>query len=248
MNKIKAIFNWSGGKDSALALYHTIKEEKFDITALMTTVNAKFNRISMHGVRNELLYAQGKSIGIPIKEIRLPEMPSMLAYDETMKTVLLELKKKEITHSIFGDIFLEDLRTYRENKLKEVGLKAHFPLWKRNTTEIVHEFIDLGFKTVVVCVKAELLGEDFTGRIIDRDFLKDLPKNVDPCGENGEFHTFVFDGPIFKKPIAYTLGEKIYKEYEAPKNKEDNCFLSAMDKKPAGFYFCDLIPTEQETN
>ncbi|MDO9275091.1 MAG: diphthine--ammonia ligase [Lutibacter sp.] len=248
MNKIKAIFNWSGGKDSALALYHILKEEKFDIEALMTTVSAKYNRISMHGVRNELLYAQGKSIGIPIKEIRLPEMPSMLAYDETMKTVLLELKKNEITHSIFGDIFLEDLRAYRENKLKEVGFTAHFPLWKRNTTEIVHEFIDLGFKTVVVCVKAELLGEDFTGRVIDRDFLKDLPKKVDPCGENGEFHTFVFDGPIFKKPIAYTLGEKIFKEYEAPKNKEDNCFLAAMDKKPAGFHFCDLIPIELKNN
>ena len=225
MNKIKAIFNWSGGKDSALALYHVLKEGKFDIDALMTTVNSKYNRISMHGVRNELLYAQGESIGIPIKEIRLPETPSMLEYNETMKTVLLELKKKEITHSIFGDLFLEDLRAYRENKLKEVGLTAHFPLWKRNTTEIIHEFIDLGFKTVVVCVKSELLGKEFTGRIIDRDFLKDLPKNVDPCGENGEFHTFVFDGPIFKTPITYTLGEKIFKEYEAPKNKEDNCFL-----------------------
>lgn len=242
MNKIKAIFNWSGGKDSALALYHILKEGKFEIDALMTTVNSKYNRISMHGVRNELLYAQGKSIGIPIKEIRLPETPSMLEYNETMKTVLLELKKKEITHSIFGDLFLEDLRAYRENKLKEVGLTAHFPLWKRNTTEIIHEFIDLGFKTVVVCVKSDLLGEEFTGRIIDRDFLKDLPKNVDPCGENGEFHTFVFDGPIFKTPIAYTLGEKIFKEYDAPKNKEDNCFLSTIDEKPAGFHFCDLIP------
>jgi len=242
MNKTKAIFNWSGGKDSALALYHILKEDKFDIEALMTTVNAKYNRISMHGVRNELLYEQGKSIGIPIKEILLPEMPSMLVYNETMKDVLLELKNKEITHSIFGDIFLEDLRAYRENKLKEVGLKAHFPLWKRNTTEIVHEFIDLGFKTVVVCVKSELLGDEFTGRIIDKNFLKDLPKNVDPCGENGEFHTFVVDGPIFKKPIAYTLGEKIFREYEAPKNKEDNCFTSTNNEKPAGFHFCDLIP------
>ena len=248
MNKIKAIFNWSGGKDSALALFHILKEEKFDITALMTTVNAKYNRISMHGVRNELLYAQGKSIGIPIKEIRLPEMPSMLEYNETMKGVLSELKKEKITHSIFGDIFLDDLRTYRENKLKEVGLTAHFPLWKRDTTKLVHEFIDLGFKTVVVCTKAELLGEDFTGRIIDRDFLKDLPKNIDPCGENGEFHTFVFDGPIFKKPIEYTIGERIFKEYQAPKNKEDSCFSAAMDKKPAGFHFCDLIPIENEIN
>jgi len=242
MKKKKAIFNWSGGKDSSLALYHILKEKQFDIAGLMTTVNSKFDRISMHGVRRELLYAQGEAIGLPIKEIRLPEMPTMAVYDETMKEVLLGLKKEQVTHSIFGDIFLEDLRAYRENKLADVGLKAHFPLWKRDTTELVHEFIDLGFKTVVVCVKSELLSQDFAGRIIDEQFLKDLPKNVDPCGENGEFHTFVFDGPIFNKPIAYNLGEKVYKEYKAPKNKEDACYSKEPVKKQAGFHFCDLIP------
>lgn len=248
MDRLKAIFNWSGGKDSSLALYHILKEGKFDITALMTTVNSKYDRISMHGVRKELLYAQGESIGIPIKEVRLPEMPSMSEYDEMMLGVLSELKKDQVTHSIFGDIFLEDLRTYRENRLKEVGLTAHFPLWKRDTTELVHEFIDLGFKTVVVCVKSELLSDEFSGRIIDREFLKDLPKNVDPCGENGEFHTFVFDGPIFNKPIKYTLGEKVFKEYEAPKDKEDSCFSGSPSKKPSGFHFCDLIPIDNENN
>lgn len=247
MDNIKAIFNWSGGKDSALALYHVLQEQRFHISELLTTVNSKYNRISMHGVRNELLFAQGASIGIPIKEIRLPEMPSMKAYDETMKGVLSKLKKEKITHSIFGDIFLDDLRIYRENRLKEVGLIAHFPLWKRNTTELVHEFIDLGFKTVVVCVKSELLDKEFTGRVIDSDFLKDLPKNVDPCGENGEFHTFVFDGPIFKNPINYSLGEKVFKEYNTPKNKENSCFIEATEK-PAGFHFCDLIPVSNENN
>jgi len=242
MEKIKSIFNWSGGKDSSLALYHILREGKYDVKALMTTVNAKYERISMHGVRKELLYAQGKSIGIPVKEIRLPEMPSMSAYDETMKNVLTDIKKQEITHSIFGDIFLEDLREYRESRLSEVGLKGHFPLWKRDTTELVQEFIDLGFKTVVVCVKSELLGEEFAGRVIDKDFLKDLPKGVDPCGENGEFHTFVFDGPIFKEPIKYELGEKVFKEYKAPKNKEDSCFSNSDNKKPSGFHYCDLIP------
>lgn len=242
MSKTKAIFNWSGGKDSSLALYHILKEDNFDISALMTTVNSKFDRISMHGVRKELLYEQGKSIGIPIKEIRLPEMPTMSEYDETMRNVLSELTQEGITHSIFGDIFLEDLRDYRVNKLAEIGLKGHFPLWKRDTTKLVHEFIDLGFKTVVVCTKAELLGEEFTGRIIDKDFLKDLPKNVDPCGENGEFHTFTFDGPIYKYPIEYTLGEKVFKEYKAPKNKEDSYHSAELKNKPAGFHFCDLIP------
>lgn len=245
MSKSKAIFNWSGGKDSSLALYHILKEGNFDISALMTTVNSKFDRISMHGVRKELLYEQGKSIGLPIKEIRLPEMPTMSEYDETMKNVLSDLIKDGITHSIFGDIFLEDLKKYREDRLAEVGLKGHFPLWKRDTTELVHEFIDLGFKTVVVCTKAELLDESFTGRIIDKDFLKDLPKNVDPCGENGEFHTFTFGGPIFKYPIEYTLGEKVFKEYKAPKNKEDSCYSADVKKNPAGFHFCDLIPTSK---
>ena len=240
--KLKAIFNWSGGKDSALALHHLLQEGKYDITGLMTTVNARYNRVSMHGVRRELLYAQGKSIGIPVKEIRLPEMPSMAVYDDTMKAVLSDLKKEKITHSIFGDIFLEDLRKYREERLKEAGLTALFPLWKKDTRRLVHEFIDLGYKTVVVCVKADVLAADFAGRTIDHDFLKDLPKNVDPCGENGEFHTFVYDGPVFREPIKFTLGEKVYKEYEAPKTKNDTCSSATKDLKPAGFHYCDLIP------
>ncbi|MFD1294043.1 diphthine--ammonia ligase [Lutibacter holmesii] len=234
MKQHKAIFNWSGGKDSALALYHILNDEKFDVTQLVTTVNSKFNRISMHGVRNELLTAQGKEIGLPIQRILLPETPSMEDYDAIMKRQLIEINKQKITHSIFGDIFLEDLRTYRETRLKEVGLQGYFPLWKRNTTELVNEFIDLGFKTMIVCCKAELLGSEFTGRVIDKELLKDLPKNVDPCGENGEFHTFVFDGPIFKNPIQFKIGEKTYKEYEI--SKDDN------SKKESGFHFCDLIP------
>ncbi|MDV7187543.1 diphthine--ammonia ligase [Lutibacter sp. TH_r2] len=234
MNKKKAIFNWSGGKDSALALYHVLKDNKFDIAQLVTTVNSKYNRISMHGVRNELLTAQGLELGLPIKRILLPETPSMEDYDAIMKDQLTDINSQKITHSIFGDIFLEDLRAYRETRLKEVGLKGYFPLWKRDTTEIVNEFIDLGFKTIVVCASSKLLGNDFTGRIIDKDFLKDLPKNVDPCGENGEFHTFVFDGPIFKNPIKFKLGEKTYREYEI--TKDDN------STNASGFHFCDLIP------
>ena len=189
-----------------------------------------------------MLYAQGEAIGLPIKEIRLPEMPSMSEYEAKMTEVLTELQQEKVNHSIFGDIFLEDLRKYREDRLKEVGMIGHFPLWKRDTTKLVHEFIDLGFKTVVACVKSELLDKSFAGRIIDKDFLKDLPKNVDPCGENGEFHTFVFDGPIFKKPIDITIGETIFKEYEALKNIDYTCHSSEPDFKPSGFYFCDILP------
>src|SRR5690606_26105595 len=151
--------------------------------------------------------------------------------------------QKGYTHSIFGDIFLEDLKKYREDKLAEQGFTAHFPIWKRDTTELIHEFIDLGFKTIVVCVKAELLDESFTGRVIDRDFLKDLPETVDPCGENGEFHTFVFDGPIFSSPVPFEVGEKVYREYRAPKSADDVC-KPGDDAKPLGmgFWFCDLVP------
>ncbi|MDN3671030.1 diphthine--ammonia ligase [Echinicola jeungdonensis] len=240
---IKSIFNWSGGKDSALALYKVLNEGQFEIHTLMTTVNSHFNRISMHGVRKELLQAQGKSIGLPIKEILLPEMPSMSEYDQTMKNTLSGLKKEGITHSIFGDIFLEDLKQYREDRLAEVGIKGHFPLWKKDTKELIHEFIDLGFKTIVICTKAELLPSEFAGRIIDKEFLKDLPKDVDPCGENGEFHTFVYDGPIFKEPVSFSLGEKVFKSYNAPKDKNDSCLPADEKPKPqAGFHYCDLIP------
>lgn len=234
----KAVFNWSGGKDSALALHYVMQQKQFEVTSLLTTINSKYNRISMHGVRKELLHAQSNSIGIPVKEIILPEMPSMADYNDIMKKSMSELKKSGVEYSIFGDIFLEDLKKYREEKLEEVGMKAYFPLWKRDTSELIREFIDLGFKTIVVCADAEL-GEDFTGRIIDNDFLIDLPKDVDPCGENGEFHTFVFDGPIFKYPIKFNLGEKVHKEFPAPESNEDSC---NTDAKKSAFYYCDIIP------
>ncbi|PWJ43041.1 Dph6-related ATP pyrophosphatase [Sediminitomix flava] len=246
---IKSIFNWSGGKDSALALHYILEEKKYDVQALMTTVSDKYDRISMHGVRTSILRAQGEAIGLPIKEIRLPEMSSMEVYDNTMKEVMTELQKEGVTHSIFGDIFLEDLKAYRDEKLAQTGMTGHYPLWKRDTTELVHEFIDLGFKTVVACINSELLDKEFAGRVIDKDFLKDLPKNVDPCGENGEFHTCIVDGPIFKNPLKYELGDVTFREYKAPE-KEDDAGYSSHDKshpkndKKSGFYFCDIIPVE----
>jgi len=247
---MKSIFNWSGGKDSALALYHTLKEKKYNVTTLLTTVNEEYDRVSMHGVRKQLLYKQAEAIGIPVKAICLPESPSMLVYETIMKKELLKLQKTGITHSLFGDIFLEDLKHYRENKLQEIGLSAHFPLWKRNTPELIREFIDLGFRTIIVCVKADVLGQEFAGRIIDKDFLTDLPKNIDPCGENGEFHTFVFDGPIFKNPIPIEVGKTIYREYiNSCASNTTNCSSKAnicpssnsTSKNNMGFYFCDLL-------
>jgi uncharacterized protein (TIGR00290 family) len=235
---MKAFFNWSGGKDSALALYHAQKSGLYSIKKLLTNINGKHRRISMHGVREELLKKQAESIGLPLQKIILPEEPSMQEYEQQMKENLLALKKENFTHAVFGDIFLEDLKNYREQQLATVGLTAIFPIWKRDSVELIHEFLDLGFKTILVCVKADLLPKDFAGRVIDREFLKDLPKNVDACGENGEFHTFVFDGPVFSKPIHFVKGEVVYKEYIAPKTDE-KLTTTALS---CGFYFQDLIP------
>lgn len=239
----RSFFSWSGGKDSSLALYHALNAGRYSIEKLLTNVNNQYRRISMHGVREELLEQQATSIGIPLQKLVLPDQPSMAEYEVQMMQTMRQLREEKFTHSIFGDIFLEDLKIYREAQLAKVNMTAVFPLWKRDTTELIHEFIDLGFKTIVVCIKAELLDESFAGRIIDKDFLKDLPENVDPCGENGEFHTFVFDGPIFKRPISYKTGEKVFREYKAPENDKDKCFSSQPSRPSSiGFWFCDLFP------
>lgn len=238
--KKPCIFNWSGGKDSSLALYHALKNPEFDIRYLVTTINDAVNRVSMHGVRESLLQAQAQSIGIPLYQIRLPEMPGMKEYDEIMHFHLSKFKEEGITHSIFGDIFLEDLKKYREDKLAEVGMEAIFPLWQRPTADLIKEFMALGFETVVVCAKEKL--EAIVGKVINPQFIKELPTDVDVCGENGEYHTFAFKGPIFKKSIDYTLGEKVFKAYKTPKDKDYSCF-TATDDKPEnlGFWYIDLL-------
>jgi uncharacterized protein (TIGR00290 family) len=239
MNRKPCIFNWSGGKDSALALYYLLQNPDYEVKYLVTTVNDSLNRISMHGVRESLLLKQAESLGIPLYQIRLPEMPGMKEYDEIMHKHLSILKAEGITHAVFGDIFLEDLRVYRESKLQELGMEAVFPLWKKDTTTLIHEFLDLGFKTVIACTQ-ENLGDE-VGKVIDADFINSLPANIDPCGENGEFHTFVFEGPIFKKSISYSLGEKVFKSYQTPKNEDDVCFTKDDKPKNLGFWYVDLV-------
>jgi uncharacterized protein (TIGR00290 family) len=197
----------------------------------------------MHGVRRSLLEAQAKAIGLPLDTIELPEQPSMKDYEHAVIEKLTAFKEEGFTSAVFGDIFLEDLKQYRENQLALMDFKGIFPLWKRNTTELIHEFIDLGFKTIVVCTKAEVLDESFAGRVIDRNFLKDIPMHVDPCGENGEFHTFVYDGPIFQQPVEFTTGEKVFREYIAPQDSRDQCFSQQPQTNNMGFWFCDLLPT-----
>lgn len=186
----------------------------------------------MHGLRVELMQRQLTALGLPAEVLELPEQPSMEVYDHLMNGVVRKLKKEGYADTAFGDIFLEDLRTYREQQLEPLGMKCIFPLWKRNTTELIDEFIDLGFRAIVICAKDELLGADFVGKEINKDFVASLPTGVDPCGEHGEFHTFCFDGPIFSKPIEFTIGEKTYREYDNPDPKSD---------VKTGFWFLDLV-------
>ena len=241
MTALKSFFNWSGGKDSTLALYHILKDKNYSIEKLLTNVNSEHRRVSMHGVREELLELQAAAIGIPLQKLVLPDQPSMTGYEKYMMQTMNQLRQEGYTHSVFGDIFLEDLKTYRETQLAKVGMTGIFPIWKRDTVALMHEFIDLGFKTIVVCVNKKHLDKSFCGRIIDENFIKDLPNNVDVCGENGEFHTFAFDGPVFKNPVAFSKGEIVYRKYAAPKEQNDNCFQTApIDDY--GFYFCDLLP------
>lgn len=234
----KCIFNWSGGKDSALALYYCLQNPDLEIRYLVTTINDAADRISMHGVRTELLIKQAESIGIPLYQIRLPEMPGMQEYDEVMHRHLTHFKSEGITHAIFGDIFLEDLKAYRDARLGEVGMQGIYPLWKRDTSKLISEFLSLGFGTVIACTQERL--ERIVGKEISPELIDALPDDVDVCGENGEFHTFTFKGPIFKNAIPYKTGVKIFKEYKAPQNADDSC-ASPTDQKRSGFWYCDLI-------
>ncbi len=236
----KTYMNWSGGKDSALCLHSLLQEREHRIGCLLTSVNAVHNRISMHGVRRSLLEMQAASIGIPLRTIELPEQPGMNEYEEAMMKQVSALKKDGYTQAAFGDIFLEDLKKYREQKLKGLEIGCLFPLWKKSTRQLITDFIQAGFKAILVCVNEKYLDRSFCGRLIDESFVNDLPENVDPCGENGEYHSFVFAGPIFKHEIPFKQGAIVYRQYAAPANPNS---ADAMDQASTyGFYFCDLLP------
>lgn len=239
----KTYFNWSSGKDSALALYKMLQNKEHNLNLLVTTTNKNFDRVSMHGLRNELLFKQADSIGIKLNTIEFPADVTMDLYSEIMKTSMNSLVEKKYTHAVFGDIFLEDLKAYRDSKLAEVNIKGVYPLWKKDTKTLIKEFLDLGFKAITVCVNAKLLGKEFVGRVIDEKFINDLPENVDVCGENGEFHTFVYDGPIFNYPIDFSLGEKVLKTYTLHDKEEDNCHQQKEENvnHDNSFWYCDLL-------
>jgi uncharacterized protein (TIGR00290 family) len=230
----KAVFNWSGGKDSMLALHKVLEENRFEIVALLTTLNEKYNRISMHGVRAELLEQQAERLGFPLKKIMLPERADMETYSRIMGEETAYWKAQGVTVFLFGDLFLEDIRAYREKQLAGSGIRPEFPIWQYGTQKAASDFIDLGYKAVLTSVDASKLNETFAGRYFDEKLLADLPEAVDPCGENGEFHSFVFDGPLFSQPVNFQKGETVRKTYQL------------QDKSvSAGFYFTDLEPVEQ---
>jgi uncharacterized protein (TIGR00290 family) len=200
----KVVVGWSGGKDSALALYESARTH--DVTALLTTVTDVYDRVSMHGVRTELLRRQAAALGHPLDLVTIPPACSNDEYEGRMRAALLRHRAVGVTTAVFGDIFLEDVRRYREERLLQGDFKGLFPLWGRDSRRLAGEFIDLGFRAVLCCVDTHVLDPSFAGRPYDADLLADLPSGADPCGENGEFHTFVFDGPLFARPVAFQHG------------------------------------------
>jgi uncharacterized protein (TIGR00290 family) len=198
--------SWSGGKDSALALQALQASEDFEPTGLLTTITEGYDRISIHGVRRELLERQAESIGLPLHKVLIPKDCPNEVYEDRLAAALHEIKAQGIHHVAFGDLFLEDLRAYRERQMAALGLEAVFPLWMSDTTALSRRFLHLGFRAHLVCVDTDVLDPVFAGRSFDEDLLRDLPADVDPCGENGEFHTFTHAGPIFREAIAIKLG------------------------------------------
>jgi uncharacterized protein (TIGR00290 family) len=236
----QALISWSGGKDAALALYHARRRPDLAVTHLLTSVNAHYERVSMHGVRLVLLEAQAERIGLPLTQLRLPEMPSMADYDEALQATLHGLHQQGVRRAIYGDIFLADLRAYREQQLARVPLLGEFPLWQRGSLALLEEFWALGFQAIIVCVNDRYLDASFCGRLLDRAFIRDLPPGVDPCGENGEYHSFVFDAPYFSRHISVVRGEVVRRTYQSPSGND----AGTDDPFAAGFWFCDLLPGE----
>ncbi len=217
------LVSWSGGKDSSLALQEVLADGRYKVAALVTTVTEGYDRISMHGVRRALLERQAASLGLPLEKVLISNSASNEEYEEKMAAMLKRFAEAGVAGVVFGDIYLEDLKRYREDNLAKVPMSGVFPLWKREPAELMQSFIEGGFKAKTVCVDTHALGREFVGREIDSRFLSELPKGVDICGENGEYHSFTYDGPIFRERIAYKTGEVVLRD----------------DR----FYYCDLIPT-----
>jgi uncharacterized protein (TIGR00290 family) len=217
------LISWSGGKDSCVALHEIQRAQNYRVAALLTTVTRDYDRISMHGVRRVLLEKQAASLGLPLYQVFISKDATNEEYEMRMGEAFSVLREQGIVSIAFGDLFLEDIRTYREQFLARHNMRGLFPVWKRDTSNFMKEFIELGFKAVVTCVNSKVLDQSFAGRLIDEAFLSSLPGHVDPCGENGEFHSFVFDGPMFTEAVKFSIGDAVLRD---------------------GFWFRDLLPQQ----
>lgn len=240
----KIIFCWSGGKDSALALNRVRADDRYEVVALLTTCNEHYQRVSMHGVRLELLDRQAAAIGLPLEKVFVSQRSSNEEYQQKMSACLRAHQARGVTGCAFGDIFLEDLKRWREDNLARIGLRGIFPIWKEDSRKLLAEFFRLGFGSVICCVNDAWLGEAAVGRNLDADFIAALPPEADPCGENGEFHSFAFAGPIFQAPIPFQVGEKVYRPVETPPPAAaaSTYVCPASPRQTKGFWFCDLLP------
>ncbi len=219
---------WSGGKDSMLALAQTLQEDQFEVVALVTTVTREYDRISMHGVRSVLLEQQARSLGIPLQVVSLRAGCTNHEYEAVMRQALLSFAQKGVSAAVSGDICLTDVRAYRERLLGSVGMDGLFPLWASDPAQLARRFSDSGYKAVTCCVDSHVIDGSFAGRTFDRALLASLPPGADPCGEKGEFHTFVFDGPLFQQPVYWVGGETVLRDER--------------------FYYFDLIPDSRESS
>jgi uncharacterized protein (TIGR00290 family) len=219
--KKPVILSWSGGKDSCLALNELLASREFRVEALLTTVTRDYGRISMHGVRTALLERQAESLGFPLQQVFISKAATNTEYESCMAEALSAFRNHGIETVAFGDLFLEDIKSYRDRFLALHGMTGLYPIWQRHTGTAIRDFIVAGFKAVIVCVDPRQLDPAFAGRMIDDKLLSELSPRCDPCGENGEFHTFVFDGPIFEKPVRFVKGDTVSRD---------------------SFWFCDLIP------
>jgi uncharacterized protein (TIGR00290 family) len=207
----RVLLAWSSGKDSAFAL-HVLRAQGVEVVGLLTTVNDAFERVAMHAVRLDLLRAQAEAVGLPLVEVRIPSPCPNQAYESAMAAAMADARERGTSAVAFGDLFLEDVRRYREERMAGTGLRPLFPLWGRPTRELAEEMITLGQKAVLTCVDPRALRRDFAGRAFDRALLAELPEGVDACGENGEFHSFAWDGPAFRRPVPVRVGELVERD------------------------------------
>ncbi|MBL6447025.1 diphthine--ammonia ligase [Fulvivirga sp. 29W222] len=237
MPKIPITVSWSGGKDSAYALFKLLTSGEYKVKSLHTVFDAELKRVGLHGVPEHLIEAQALALDIPLEKIYLPKDDSHQSYEEVIRKFCELQKSAGIEHVMYGDIFLEDLKAYRDKQLSSMRMQGVYPIWKMNTLELVRQFIDDGFKTTVCAANTAMFNKTQVGKTIDHEWIDHLREGVDPCGENGEFHSFVYDGPLFRTKVDFRKGGIVEKHYEYNKREDDG----SVTPMRSGFWFQELL-------